>query len=242
MKYTETELNEVTKIIAYLRSIQKYAAAILFLSILYFCFRFFSHSENRELYLLSLFTGIMVIGGLSIIIRLNHKTVITYGFSCMIASGMFLFSLVYYRDTIPSFITTAGIIIGILVIRHGLHLVFGRHSQQIFSRTNQKKISFVRNLIKSMKQSLPNDHNIIHCTYSDDGKMRNMKIAFLDDIACFLLNGQSTPMFFDRNNIVIFEIQDNKDFLHVSIVADNHDWLEADLKPDDFKKYQAWKE
>ncbi len=93
-----------------------------------------------------------------------------------------------------------------------------------------------------MKESLPNDQNIIHCTYSDDGKMRKMKIAFFDDIACFLLNGQRVPMFFDRDNISIFELHDNKDLLRVSIVAENHDWLEADLKSDDFKKYQRWKD
>jgi hypothetical protein len=69
-----------------------------------------------------------------------------------------------------------------------------------------------------------------------------MKIAFFDDIACFLLTGQRTPMFFDRGNIFIFELQYISDLFHVSIVADNHDWLEADLKSDDFKKYQAWKD
>ena len=242
MKYSETDLTEATKMIAYLRSIQMYAIAILFLSILYFGFRFISNLDNRDLYLFSSFTGVIIIGSLSIIIRLNHKTVIIYGFSCVVAGVMFLFSLVYYRDTTPGFFTTFGIIIGLLVIRHGVNLAFGKRSQEIFSRANQNKISFVNNLIKSMKQSLPNDQNIIHCTYSDDGKIRNMKIKFLDDIACFLLNGHRTPIFFDRSNIVIFELQDNKDSLHVSIVADNHDWIETHLKSADFKIYQGWKE
>ena len=242
MKYTETDLTEATKLVDYLRSIQRYAVAILLLSILYSGFRFYSHSENHVLYLLAIFIGIMIIGCLSIIICVNRKTAMMYGFSCILAGGMFLFSLVYYRVETSDFITTVGFIIGLLVIRHGINLVFGRRSQEIFSRANQKKISFVRNLIKSMKQSHPHDENIIRCTYSDDGKMRKMKIAFFDDIACFLLTGQRTPMFFDRGNIFIFELNNNKDFLHVSIVADNHDWLEADLKPDDFKKYQAWKD
>jgi len=242
MNYTETDLTEATKLIAYLRSMRRYAVAIVFLSILYGGFRIYRHSEIWELYLLSFFTGIMIIGSLSVIIRLNHRTAMMYGFSCIVAGGMFLVSLLYYRFETSDFITIVGFILGLLVIRHGVNLVFGKYSQEIFSRANQTRIAFVRNLIKSMKQSLPNDHNIIHCKYSHDGKMRNLIIKFLDDIACFLFDGQPTPIFFNRNNIVIFELQDNKDILHVSIVADNHDWLEADLKSVDFKKYQGWKE
>lgn len=242
MNYTETDLTEATKIRAYLRSIQRYAIAILFLSIVYFGFRFHNNLEKNELYLFSFFTSIVIIGSLSIVIRLNHKTAMIYGFSCIVTGIMFLFSLVYYRNTTPDFFTTIGFIIGLIVIRHGVSLVFGKRSQEIFSRANQNKISFVNNLIKSMKQSIPSEKNIIHCMYSDDGKMRKMKIAFFDDIACFLLTGQRTPMFFDRGNIFIFELQYSSDLFHVSIVADNHDWLEADLKSDDFKKYQAWKD
>lgn len=242
MKYTEEELTEATKLVVYLRSIQKYAVAIALLSIFYFGFRFYSHSENRTIYLLAIFTGIMIVGSLSIIIRMNRKTSIIYGFSCMLAGGVFLYSLVYYRIETSDFITTVGFIIGLLVIRHGIHLVFGRYSQEIFSRSNQRKISFVRNVIASMKHSFPTDENIVHCTYTNDGKTRNLKIKFLDDIACFLLAGQPTPLFFDRQNISLFELRNNGDFLRVSVVADSHDWLEADLKAEDFKKYQRWKD
>ena len=69
-----------------------------------------------------------------------------------------------------------------------------------------------------------------------------MSIKLLDDVACFLLNGHSTPTFVDRNNIYISDLQGNQNFLQVSIVAYNHDWLEAQFKPDDFKKYEAWKD
>jgi hypothetical protein len=55
------------------------------------------------------------------------------------------------------------------------------------------------------------------------------------------LQGQPTPLFFDRGNIDFFALEDTRDYVHVSIVADHHDWLQADLKPDDFKKYQVWK-
>ena len=242
MKYTEKDLTEATKLIAYLRKIQMYAVAIAFLSILYFGFRFYSNVDNRALYLLSFFTGVMIIGSLSIIIRMNHKTAMMYGFSCMVAGAMFLFSLIYYRGETQDFITTVGFILGLLIIRHGVYWVFGKSSQEIFTRTNQKKISFVRNLVKSMKQALPHEGNIIHGTYTNDGKTRNLKIKFFDDIACFILDGQPTPLFFDRSTISIFELQVKKAFLQVSIVAYDHDWLEADLKSDDFKKYQAWKD
>ena len=68
-----------------------------------------------------------------------------------------------------------------------------------------------------MKQSLPNEQNVIHCTYNDGGEKRNVKIKLLDDVACFLFNGDSTPIFFDRNNVYILELQDNPNFLNVSI-------------------------
>ena len=241
MKYTETDLTEATKLVSYLRSVQKYALVVLLLSILYFGFRFYGSSEHLELYILSFFTGVMIVGSLSIIIRLNH-TAIIYGFSCIVAGAMFIFSLVYYLNTTPVFLLTICSVIGLLVIRHGVNLVFGKRSQDIFSRTNQKKILFVKNLIKSLEHSLPNEKNVIHGTYTDGGERRNLKIKFLDDIACFLPDRQSFPIFFDRSNVFMFELQDNRDFLHVSIVVENHNWLEADLKPDDFKKYQSWKD
>lgn len=242
MKYREKDLTETTKVISYLRLVQKYAAAVLLFSIVYSGFRLYHSTDSRDFYLLTLFTGVMIIGSLSVIIHLNHKTVILYGFSCVVAGCAFLFSLFYYKNVTPVFVTAAGLITGILGIRHGVHLVFGKRSQEIFSRANQKKISFVRNLIKSMKESSADDRNMIHCTYSDDGKIKTMKIAFQDDIACLLLGGQRTPIFFDRDNIYLSEHQAKGDSLRVSVVADNHDWLEADLKRDDFKKYQKWKD
>jgi hypothetical protein len=55
----------------------------------------------------------------------------------------------------------------------------------------------------------------------------------------FFLNGHSTPIFINRNNVYISGLQGNPNFLNGSIIVDNHDWLEAQFKPDNFKKYQA---
>ena len=242
MKYSETELTETTKIIAYIRSLQRYAVAISIVGVAYLVFRLYATSEIIEISLLCLFAAVMVFGSLSFIIRPNHNTSIIYGFSCIVSALMFLFSLYFYRNTTTASLTTVGIIIAILVIRQGVMLLFGKQSQYIFSRKIQQRISFVKNIIKSLKKSDPNDANVVHSTYTNDGKTRNMKIQFLEDNACFILNGHTLPMFFDHSNISIFELQDNGDSLHVSVSADNHDWLEADLKPDDFKKYEVWKD
>lgn len=121
-------------------------------------------------------------------------------------------------------------------------MAFGSRLQEAFSRVNQKKVSFVRNLLKSLKQSLPNDKDVIHCTYNDDGKKRNLSIKLIDDVACFLLEGHSAPIFVDRNNVYIFELQRNPDFLNVSITLYSNEWLDAQFKRDDFKKYQGWKD
>ena len=81
MKYSETDLTEATKIISYLRSIQIYAVTILFSSLLYLGLKIHNNIKGTELYLLYCFTGIIILGSLSIIIRLNYKTANIYGLS-----------------------------------------------------------------------------------------------------------------------------------------------------------------
>lgn len=243
MKYSETDLTEATKIISHLRSIRIYAVTILFSSLLYLGLKIFKHTEGTELYLLYCFTGIIILGSLSIIIRLNYKTANIYGLSCIIAGVIYSFSILYYRGKTPGFFTTIGFIVGLIVIRQGVSIEFGNRSKEAFSRVNQEKVLFIKKLLKSLKQSLPNEKDVIHCTYTDDkGKKRKLKIKLLDDVVCFLLSGYSAPIFFDRNNVYISELQGNPNFLKVSIIVYNNDWLEAQFKPDDFKKYQAWKD
>jgi hypothetical protein len=243
MKYSETDLTEATKIISYLRSMRIYAVAIFFSGLLYLGLKIHNNTKGTELYLLYCFTGIIILGSLSIIIRLNYKTANIYGLSCIIAGVIYSFSILYYRGETPGFFTAIGSVVGLIVIRQGVSVAFGNRSQEAFSRVNQKKVSFVKNLLKSLKQSLPDEKNVIHCTFADDkGEKRDLSIKLLDDVACFLLNGHSTPIFFDCNNVYISELQGNRNFLNVSINVDNHDWLEAQFKPDDFKKYQAWKD
>ena len=141
------------------------------------------------------------------------------------------------------FLQQLAFIVGLIVIRHGVIVAFGNRSQEAFSRVNQMQVAYIINILKSLKQSLPNDKNIIHCTYTDDkGKKRNLSIKLLDDVACFVLSGHSDPIFFDRNNVYISELQRNPDLLDVSIIAYHNDWLEAHFKPDDFKKYESWKD
>jgi len=243
MKYNETDLTEATKIISYLRSIRIYAVTILFSSLLYLGLKLHNNIKGTELYLLYCFTGIIILGSLSVIIRLNSKTANIYGLSCIVAGVIYSFSIFYYRGETPDFFTTIGFIVGLIVIRQGVSVAFGSRSQEAFSKVNQEKVSFVNNLLKSLKQSHPDEKNAIHCTYTDDeGKKRNLSIKLLDDVACFLLTGDSTPIFFGRNSVYISELQGNPNFLNVSIIIDNHDWLEAQFKLDDFKKYQAWKD
>jgi hypothetical protein len=64
----------------------------------------------------------------------------------------------------------------------------------------------------------------------------------LDEVICFLFNGQSTPLFLNRNSVYISELEANPKYLNVSIIVDNHEWLKAQITPDDFKKYQKWKD
>jgi len=243
MKYTETDLTEAIKFISYLRSIRIYAVTILFSSLLYVWLQIHNNIKGAELYLLYCFTGIIILGSLSIIIRLNYKTANIYGISCIIAGVICSFSIFYYQGETPVFFITICFIAGLIVIRHGVSVAFGNRSQEAFSRINQMKVSYIKNILKSLKQSLPNDKNVIHCTYTDDkGGKRNLSIKLLDDVACFLLNRYSTPIFIDRNNVYISELQSKPNLLNVSIITYSHDWLEAQFKPDDFKKYQAWKD
>jgi hypothetical protein len=241
MKYNETDLTEATTIISYLRSIRIYAVAILFLSLVYAGLKILDDTKGTELYLLYCFTGLITLGTLSIILRLNAGTANLYGVSSIIAGVICSFSILYYQGSTWGFFTTVGFIAGLIVIRQGVKAAFGNRSREAFSKINQAKVSFVTNLIKSLKQSSPQEQNVIHCTYTDDDKKRNVRIKLLDEVACFLFNGDSTPVFFDRNNVFILELQDNPNFLNVSITAHNHDWIEAQLKPDDFKKYYTWK-
>jgi len=242
MKYSETELTEAIKIISYLKSIRTYAVAILLLSLLYIGFKIHKNTTGTELYLLYYFTGVIILGSLSAVINLNNMTANIYGVSCIIAGVIYSFSIIYYRGETEGFYTAIGLFIGLIVIRQGVSVAFGNHSKEVFTTVNQKKVSFVKKLLKSLKQPLPNEDNVILCTYLDEGEKRNLRIKLLDDVACFLLNGHATPVFFNRNDIYISELQDNPDFIKVSVIVDNHDWLEAQFKPNDFKKYEVWKE
>jgi hypothetical protein len=168
MKYSETDLTEATKIISYLRSIRIYAVTILFSSLLYLGLEIHNNIKGTELYLLYCFTGIIILGSLSIIIRPNYKTANIYGLSCIIAGIIYSFSILYYRGETPGFFTTIGFIVGLIVIRHGVSVAFGNRSQEAFSRVNQKKVLFIKNLLNSLKQSLPNEKDVIHCTYTDN--------------------------------------------------------------------------
>jgi hypothetical protein len=242
MKYSETDLTEATKIISYLRKIRVYAVAMSVSSLLYLVLKIVNHAEGTELYLTYGFTGIIILVSISIIIRLDNKTAGVYGIGCIIAGAVYSFSIVYYRGETEGLFTAIGFIIGLIVIRHGVSVAFGGYSQEAFSRVNQKKVSFIRNLVMSLKKSLPTDKDVIHCTYTDNkGKKRKLKIKLLDDVVCFLLSGDPTPLFFDRNNVFISELQNRASSLTVSINVDDHDWLEAEMKSEDFKKYESWK-
>jgi len=242
MQYSETDLTEATKIISYLRSIQIYAVVILILSVLYVGFKIHNNTIGIELYLLDSFIGLVSLGSLAIFINLNSTTANMYGVSCIISGIIYSFSIVYYRGDTDTFITGIGLLAGLTVIRQGAKVAFGNRTKEAFSKVNQKKIAFVIHILKSLKQSLSNENDAIHCTYTDDEKRRNLSIKLLDDVACFVLHGHSEPIFFDRNNVYISQLQKNQDFLEVSISVDNHDWLEAQLKPDDFIKYEKWKD
>jgi hypothetical protein len=240
--YNETDLTEAIKIISYLRSIRIYAVTIACLCLPYLGFRMYTDARGTELYLLSCATGVLVLGSLSVIIRLNYKTANLYGVSSIVAGVLYSFSLLYYQSNTNTVIITIGFIAGVILIGQGVRVAFGSRSRDAFSKANQKKVSFVVHLLKSLKQSLPDEKNVIHCTYSNDGKKSNVRIKLLDNVACFLFDGQTDPAFFDRSNMYIFELQDNRDVLNVSITVHSHDWIEAQLKPADFKKYQAWKD
>jgi hypothetical protein len=240
--YNETDLTEAAKIISYFRSIRVYAVTIACLCLFYAGFKLFTDIRGTELYLIAGATGVLILGSLSIIVRLNYRTATLYGASSIIAGGLYSFSALYYQGDTGNVITTIAFIAGLIVMGRGATVAFGRRSRNAFSRENQKKVSFIINLLKSLKQSRPNEKNIIHCTYTDDGKKSNVRITLLDNVACFLFEGQSVPVFFDRANVYIFELQANAGIINVSITAHSHDWIEAQFTPADFKKYQIWKD
>ena len=241
MKYSETDLTEATKVISYLRSVRIYAVILLCASLLYPALKIGINAKGTELYLLYFFSGIIILGSLATI-RLNRKTAIFYGASSIIAGVIYLFCVLYYRSKIQSFFIVPGVILGIIILRQGISVTLGRRSQEAFSKANQEKVSFIKNLLRSMKKSLPNDKDVIHCISDDNGEKRDLSIKFIDNIACFLLKGHSTPIFVDRGNVYIFELQSSPAFLDVSITLYSNEWLQAKLKPDDFKKYQKWKD
>jgi hypothetical protein len=242
MKYNETDLIEATQIISYLRLIRIYAAGISILSLLFFTVKILGHTRGTELYLLYFFTAIILVGSLSVIFRINHITANIYGLSCIIAGAIYSFYIIYYRGDTEGLFTGSGFIIGLIVIRHGVSIAFGSRARDVFSGSNQKKVSFVQKQIEAMKKPPTDKKDIIYSKYTDDnGKKRDLSIKLIDDVACVLLNRHSTPLFFDRNNIYISVLQDNPDLLNVCVTVDNHDWLEAEFKPDDFRKYKVWK-
>lgn len=243
MKYNETDLTAATKIMSYLRSLRIFAVAIVFFSLIYSGYKIYTGVSGMELYLILLFTGVILIGSLPAIYRLDHITANIYGLSSIIAGVIYLFSIIYYRGEQAGLFTAAGVIAGLVVTGKGVSVVFGRGSREIFSETNQKMVLFVQKQIQSLKKSDPHGRYIIHSNYTDDkGKRRDLGIKFIDDIACFLLGDNSTPFFFDRNNVYISVLEDNPDFLRVSITVHNHDWLEALFKTEDFRKYEKWKD
>jgi hypothetical protein len=241
MKYSDTDLTEAIEIISYLKSIRIYAVAILPLSLLYMGLKIHNNTAGTELYLLYCFTGIIILGSLSVLINLSNITANIYGISYIIAGVIYSFSIIYYRGETEGFFTAIGLLVGLIVIRQGISVAFGNRSKEVFSTVNQKKVVFVKNLLKSLKQPLPNEDNVIHCIYIDEGEKRNLRIKLFDDVACFLLDVRTAPVFFNRKDIYISELQDNTDFIKVSIIVDNHDWLEAQFKTNDYRKYEAWK-
>lgn len=242
MKYSDSDLTQAIKIIAYLKSLRLYAFATLSASVVYFVVRLIFDLQGTELYLQASFTGIIVFGSILYVVRQSFRTVFIYGLSCILGGALYLFTLVYYHGKAEIILLAFGFIIGLLIIRHGISLAFGKRSQEVFSKVIQDIVVYVNTLTQSVKESLPDEKDVIHCTYTDDkGMKKTLKIRFIDDIACFLTEDETFPMFVDRNNVIVTDLQDNRDFVDVSISIENHDWLEARFMPDDFKKYQSWK-
>jgi hypothetical protein len=240
--YDETDLTEATKIISYFRTVRISAVAISLLFLISAGFTMFAVSRGTELLLLAGAAGVLIPGSVSILIRLNYRTATLYGISSIIAGGIYAFSFLYYGAEREGFFTAIGFIAGLLVVGQGVRVAFGSRARYAFSRENQKRVSFVINVLQALKQSLPDEKNVIHCTYTNDENIRGLRIKFLDAVACFLFEGQSSPVFFDRTNLYIFELQTNADVIYVSITAHSHDWIEAQFTRADFKKYQVWKD
>ncbi len=242
MSYNEEDLTEATKIIAYLKSIRIFAIVILILGVLYFGFKLYNNTTGTELYLLDGFIGLLSLGSLAIFISLISKTAAIYGISSILAGLIFAYSVFSYRGDTDSFIVGIGVLAGLIVVRQGFRAAFGSRSQEAFSRANQKKVSFVIHVLKSLKQKRPDGKDAMHGTYTHEEKRKKLSIQLLDDVACFVLEGQADPTFFDRKNVYMSELRRNGSTLDISIMVDNHDWIEAQFSPDDFKKYEAWKD
>jgi hypothetical protein len=242
MKYSEIEFTETIKIISYLKKLRIYAAAVLILSLMYFGFKMFTHAEKSEHYLLFGFFGIILTGCILVFVRLNYRTVFLYGTSCIISGSIFVFSLIYYRGDTDILFTSIGAITGLLVMRGGIKIAFGKNTQEIFSGHIQGLVSSAENLITSTRNSSPGEKDVIHCTYTDDRDRKlSVKIKFVDDLACFLLGDKYTPFFFSRNSLFLFVQNEDSDMLDASVIVDNSEWLQAQIRREDFKKYEAWK-
>jgi len=243
MQYSETELTEARKIIAHVRSVRLYAIVASSLSFIYLVFKIFHATKGSELYLLICIIVIIILGSVVFMVRFNYRTAMIFGLSHITGGALFIFSAVFYQREAPALLMITSIIAGLIVIRQGISTAFGARLQETFTREYQKKIAYVKNLTKSMQQTPPSDNNLIHCTYKDPKeKRRPLKILLLDDIACFLLQGETFPVFLDLNNVFMIELQDDPDFLNVSVLAYDHDWLEAQMKKADFRKFQRWKD
>ena len=204
MKYSDSDLTQAIKIISYLKTLRLYAFATLSASVLYLLARLFFDLHGTELYLQASFTGIIVSGSLLYIIRQTFRSAFIYGVSCVLGGALYVFTLVYYHGKSEIIFLAFGFIIGLLVIRHGVSLAFGKRSQEVFSKVIQDIVAHVHTLAQSVKESLPDENDVIHCTYTDDkGTKRILKIKFIGDIACFLASEETMPMFVDSNNVVI---------------------------------------
>jgi uncharacterized membrane protein len=240
MKCSETELTEATKVISYLRSVRVYAVILMCATLVYPALRVGTGAKGAELYFLLCFSAIVLLGSLSVIARLNRKTVFVYGISSILAGVIYLFSIFYYKSRVQFFFMVPGLVLGIMTIRQGMDAAFGRRSQDAFSKANQEKISFINEVLGALKKSPP-DENTIQCISDDNGEIKGLSIKFIDNMACFLLKGERTPLFVERGDVYILEIRSSPEAIRVCITLYNNEWLEADFTPEDFKRYETWK-
>ena len=96
MKYSDTDLTEAITILSYFKSIRIYAVMISLLSLLYLGFKVYNNTTGTELYLVYCFTGLIILGSLSVFVTLNNITANIYGISYIIAGPVSIFSIIYY--------------------------------------------------------------------------------------------------------------------------------------------------